>query len=102
LARPVRDSRSQVLAVAGSQQAYCWGTHGGAELDLLLVHGRRRYGVEFTWADAPVMIRSLHVAIEDLRLDRAWVVCPGTVRYAVHEKVEALPLTEVPEALASL
>ncbi len=74
----------------------------GAELDLLLVRGRRRYGVEFKWADAPAMTRSLHVAIEDLRLDRAWIVCPGTVRYAVHEKVEVLPLTEVPEALASL
>lgn len=87
----------QVLGVAGQHDAYFWGTHGGAELDLLLVRGGRRYGVEFKCADAPTMTKSLHVALADLKLERAWVVYPGNVRYAVHERVEALPLAEVAE-----
>ena len=32
----------QLLAVAGSDQAYYWGTHSGAELDLILFRGRRQ------------------------------------------------------------
>lgn len=31
----------QILAVTGRDQAYYWGTHAGAELDLLLVHAQR-------------------------------------------------------------
>jgi uncharacterized protein len=83
----------QVLAAAGTRQAYFWGTHGGAELDLLLMRGGKRYGVEFKCADGPVMTKSLHIAIEDLKLDRAWIVYPGKETYPVHEKVSVCPLS---------
>jgi predicted AAA+ superfamily ATPase len=85
----------QVLALTNGATAYFWGTHGGAELDLLLMHRGRRYGIEFKYGDAPVMTRSLHVALADLGLDRAWIVYPGTERYPVHERVEVLPLREI-------
>jgi hypothetical protein len=42
------------------------------------------------------MTRSLHVALADLRLDRAFIVYPGTARYRVHERVEVVPLAQVP------
>lgn len=92
----------QVLALAHGADAYFWGTHAGAELDLLLIHRGRRLGIEFKYADAPAMTRSLHVALADLSLDRAWIVYPGSQRYTVHKKVEVLPLAEVPSRLASL
>jgi predicted AAA+ superfamily ATPase len=85
----------QALALAGDAEAYYWGTHAGAELDLLLIHRGRRYGLELKYADAPTMTRSLHVALQDLRLDRAFIVHPGTARYRVHEKVEVVPLAEI-------
>jgi hypothetical protein len=84
----------QVLAVAGDREAYFWGTHSGAELDLVLIRRGRRYGVEIKYADAPGMTRSLHVALEDLGLERAFIVYPGSARYRVHEKVEVVPLAE--------
>ncbi|MGH8702112.1 MAG: ATP-binding protein [Burkholderiales bacterium] len=90
----------QVLALTHGAHAYFWGTHAGAELDLLLIHRSRRYGVEFKYGDAPVMTRSLHVALTDLKLDRAWIVYPGTENYAVHDKVEVAPLVEMPDRLA--
>ena len=90
----------QVLALSSGADAYCWGTHAGAELDLLLLHRGRRYGIEFKYRDAPVMTRSLHVALADLRLDRAWIVYPGTERYQVHRQVEVVPLEEVGGRLA--
>ena len=82
----------QLLSVAGTDQAYFWGTHSGAELDLMLIHRGRRYGVEFKASAAPTMTRSLHIALADLGLKRAWIVYPGHETYPVHEKVEAIPL----------
>jgi uncharacterized protein len=60
-----------VLAVAGAEEAFYWGTHAGAELDLALFGGGKRYGVEFKHSDAPVMTKSLHIALNDLKLDEA-------------------------------
>ena len=89
----------QVLALAHGAGAYFWGTHAGAELDLLLTHRGRRYGIEFKYGDAPIMTKSLHVALADLKLDQAWIVYPGNERYAVHKKVEVVPLSEIPGPL---
>lgn len=83
-----------ILARSRTREAYFWATHAGAELDLLLFHHGRRIGFEFKYADAPGMTKSLHAALGDLSLDRAWVVYPGRERYRLHEKVEAIPLAD--------
>lgn len=62
---------------------------------MLLIHGSRRYGVEFKYSDAPGMTKSLHIALGDLKLDRAWIVYPGSERYAVDDKVEVVPLEAI-------
>jgi hypothetical protein len=82
----------QVLTAAGTRQAFFWGTHSGAELDLMLLRGGKRYGVEFKCADGPVMTKSLHLALTDLKLERAWIVYPGKDTYPVHDKVTVCPL----------
>ncbi len=88
----------QVLARVPGREAYFWGTHAGAELDLLVLQGKRRIGFEFKRADAPSMTKSLHVALEDLRLDRACIVYPGRKRYPVHDRVDAIPLSDLDAA----
>jgi hypothetical protein len=85
----------QLLSLLPGVDAYFWGTHAGAELDLLLLHRGRRFGVEFKYGDAPRMTKSLHIALEDLQLERAWIVYPGGERYRVHERVTVLPLSEL-------
>lgn len=92
----------QMLAHAGEQDAWTWGTHGGAELDLLLFRGGRAYGFEFKAADAPGMTRSLHSALTDLNLEHAWILHPGTRAYPVHDKVDVLPLTHLHSLPAAL
>jgi predicted AAA+ superfamily ATPase len=92
----------QILSVVGADQVYFWGTHSGAELDLLLIRRGRRYGVEFKTSSAPVMTKSLHIAMADLKLERAWIVYPGTETYAVHERVSAISLDRVLNALARI
>jgi predicted AAA+ superfamily ATPase len=92
----------QVLHAAGAAKVHYWGTHAGAELDLMLFRGGQRYGIEFKHADAPAMTRSLHIALADLKLQRAWVVYPGKESYPVHEKVQVCPLPELLDQLAAL
>jgi hypothetical protein len=92
----------QVLAVIGRGEAFYWGTHAGAELDLLVFRHGRRYGIEFKYGAAPSMTKSLHIALGDLELERVWIVYPGRQHYPVHTKVDVLPLTSVATELAML
>lgn len=90
----------QVLRIAKPDEAYFWATHQGAELDLLMLKGRQRIGVEFKRADAPKVTRSMHISIEDLKLDKLYVVYPGLHRYMLESGVEAVPLWAMLPALA--
>ena len=92
----------QVLRITGDQQAYFWATHSGAELDLLVHWHGKRWGFEFKYSDAPVMTKSMHVALADLKLERIFTVYPGKEAYPMHEKVEALPLAQLHERLATI
>ena len=82
----------QVLRIARPEAAYFWATHAGAELDLLLFKNGRRVGVEVKRSDAPKMTPSIAIALRDLRLDALYVVYPGSRRYRIEERVEAVPL----------
>jgi hypothetical protein len=81
------------LRLARPNEAYFWGTHAGAELDLLLIKDGRRVGVEFKRADAPALTPSMRIALSDLRLERLYVVYPGTRRYSLAHDVEVVPLS---------
>lgn len=86
----------EVLKLARPDAAYFWATHGGAELDLLLFKGGRRYGVEVKRDDAPRLTPSMHIALADLKLDHLTVIYPGARAYDLGPKVTAVPA----EALA--
>ena len=81
----------KVVAESSPDEAYFWATHNGAELDLLLLRGGRRVGVEIKRVDAPRRTRSMAAAVDDLRLDALYVVYPGEARYDVGERITALP-----------
>ena len=87
----------QTLIAFGTRQAYFWGTHRGAELDLMLLRGGRRWGFDFKCADAPRTTRSMHTVIEDLGLQYLWVVYPGELEYPLKEKITAVPLRKIRE-----
>ena len=84
------------------REAYFWATHSGAELDLLIVRGRHRLGFEFKRTDAPRLTRSMTAALDALRLDRIDVVHAGDVGYRMHDKVRAVPVHGLLEALKPL
>lgn len=82
----------QVLAREPHDEAYYWATHQGAEIDLLLRRGDRLLGVEVKRTDAPRVTPSIRIALEDLGLEHVVVLYPGQRRYALADRVEAVPL----------
>jgi len=82
----------QVLRLANPDEAYFWATHQGAELDLLMLKGQQRVGVEFKRADAPKVTASMRIAMRDLKLDALYVVYPGAQRFSLGDGMEAVPL----------
>ncbi len=92
----------QLLAVLDTRNAYFWATHGGSELDLLVVRNGRRYGFECKRSDAPGPTRSMRVACSDLGLERLWIVYPGDESYPLDDRISVLPVADVPRVAASL
>jgi hypothetical protein len=82
----------QVVAHLGAtpDECYFWATHAGPELDLLYVHGRRRWGFEFKRTSSPKLTNSLRTAIETLRLQRAFLVHAGDQTFPLHAHVTAV------------
>jgi predicted AAA+ superfamily ATPase len=92
----------QILARTGDRHAYFWGTHGGAELDLLIQAKGRNWGIEFKYADAPRLTPSMRSALSDLSLERLWVVHPGTESYMLSEQVKVLGLGQLQEIVSAM
>jgi len=88
-----------VRLTRGEREAYFYGTHGGAELDLLLLKNGQRFGFEFKYEDAPRATKSMHIVLEDLNLTRLWVVYPGETSYPLGDKMEVLPLSRCLDVL---
>ena len=80
-------------------QVHFWATHGGAELDLLLVRGAKRAGIEIKRTSAPKVTRSMRIAIDDLGLDEAVVVHAGRESYPLGERVRAVSARHLGKAL---
>ena len=85
----------QVLRTEQHDEAFFWGTHQGAEVDLVLRRGSDLFGVECKRADVPRGTRSIRIALEDLGLKGVAVLYPGTKRFPIAEHVEAVPLQSI-------
>lgn len=86
-----------IIGVLQTRDAYFWATHAGAELDLMVMLDGKRYGFEFKYADAPGAGRSMHIAVTDLDLEHLWVIYPGQEKYAISDKISAIPLEHIPK-----
>src|SRR5579863_5140891 len=75
---------------AHPEESFFWATHGGAELDLLVVRGNRRLGFECKRTSAPRLSPSIRSALADLALDRLDVVHAGDHTYPLADRVRAL------------
>ena len=70
-------------------------TAAGTEIDLVIEHRARKIGVEIKFSSAPKPTKGFWQALQDLSLDRAYVIAPVPRRYPLAGGVEVLPLSEV-------
>ncbi len=82
----------QIVRWTGDRDVWFWATHTGAELDLLVIRGGRRYGFELKFSEAPAVSRSMRIAMTDLKLEHLWIVTPGRHRYRIDDAITVLPL----------
>ena len=87
---------------ADRQECFFWATHAGAELDLLVVRGRTRLGVEAKRTVAPSLSASMRSALTDLRLTRLDVVHAGDRTFALADRVRAVAVSRLLEDLRQL
>ena len=91
----------EAIRAVGERNAYFWATQAGAELDLLVIAGGDRYGVEVKYSDAPGLTKSMRIARDDLRLKRLFVVYPGTESYDLDERTTVVPVGQIRSRLLS-
>lgn len=82
-----------ILAMkAESQDCYFWASQAHAELDLLIVKNGQRHGFEFKYQANPSTSRSMHIVLEDLKLEKLTVIHAGDEDYALTDRIFAQSL----------
>ena len=90
------------LLATRPDQCFHWSTYSGAELDLLVAAGNRRYGFEVKRTEAPRLTTSMRSALETLDLQRLDVVHAGQRLYQLAPRVRALPAAQLSTELRPL
>jgi predicted AAA+ superfamily ATPase len=77
---------------ARRDEAFFWGVHTGAELDLLIVKEGKLLGFEVKLTRSPKVTASMHAARKTLKLEHLHVICHGEgPPWAMSEGVTAVP-----------
>lgn len=91
-----------IIASMPDWEASFFRTAAGAEIDLLLVRGRKKIAVECKASVAPKVTRGFWQALDDLGVDAAWVITPGKDYYPLtpsvmvsnlHDFLQEAPIT---------
>jgi len=87
---------------ARPEECFFWRTHAGAELDLLVVSGRHRFGFEIKRTSAPQVTPSMRAALLDLRLASLDVVHAGDRTFPLNDRIRAVALSSLLDVLQPL
>jgi Predicted ATPase (AAA+ superfamily) len=82
-----------------AEDCFFWATHAGAELDLLVVRGRKRWGFEFKRTSQPAMTKSMSIAMQDLGLRSLTLIHAGPDAFPLAKNVRTVPPRNIGEML---
>jgi predicted AAA+ superfamily ATPase len=84
----------QIIAATGatSEEVYFWGVHGRGELDLLIIKDGKRIGFEVKHTSKPALTTSMRLALDELQLEKLYVIYNGEHSFPLADKVEATTL----------
>lgn len=71
-------------------ETFFWATHSGAELDLLVVRGRNRWGFEIKRTSTPRITQSMREAIKDLHLRSLQLIHAGEKTFPLSDNILAV------------
>lgn len=74
----------------------------GNEIDLILEKGNNKYAVECKLSSAPKLTAGFYRAIDDLKINYAWIAAPVDYSYKIRENVMVAPLNDIIEELKKL
>jgi predicted AAA+ superfamily ATPase len=92
-----------LIAAASAQcTPYTYRTHAGAEIDLLIERaGQPWMAIEIKRSSAPSLSKGFDIACSDLKIERRYVVYPGTERFPLRYGTQAIGLVELMKVLAA-
>ncbi|MBS1153315.1 MAG: family ATPase [Myxococcaceae bacterium] len=87
----------QLIELLGLDERECffWSTYQGAELDFLVVRDGVRRGFEMKLTVAPSITRSMHIAMEDLKLDQLDVIHAGEHTFQLAPRIRAVAISRL-------
>jgi predicted AAA+ superfamily ATPase len=87
----------QLIRITGArnEECYFWGTYAGAELDLLIIRGNRRFGFEVKRTVSPSITPSMRNALSDLNLECIDVVHAGENTFQMADRIRAVSIAKL-------
>ena len=83
-------------------EVYFYRTAAGAEIDLLLqLPDQTLWAIEIKYSGAPKLSKGYHIACEDLKPVRRYVIYPGSERFPIDSSTEAISIQELGGILGS-
>lgn len=78
---------------ARPEECFFWRSSQGAEIDLLIVRGEKKFGFEVKYSDHPSVTKSMRTAINDLNLSELNIVIPIVdAHYYLEENIKVVGL----------
>ena len=90
----ILDQVARILGVT-PDECYFWATHNGAELDLLIVRGGKKYGFEIKRTSMPDITPSMRHAMVDLHLTSLDIIHAGEKTFPLSEKIRAVSINRL-------
>jgi len=84
------------------EEVFFWALHSGGELDLLFQAKGKLWGVEFKYADAPTIGRSMRSALQELDLAHLWIIYPGDETYPLDRSITVAGLNNLKMTFADI
>jgi len=79
---------------------FYYRTSGGAEIDLVLeFSGKEKWAIEIKRSSTPSLSKGFHIACDDIKADRRYVVYSGNDKFPMSNCVTAIPLWSLMQEL---
>jgi predicted AAA+ superfamily ATPase len=89
-----------IMTAPDGTEAHYYRTSNGTEIDLILtLPGGKLWAIEVKRSSAPGIERGFHSACADLKPQKRFVVYPGTERFPLGEKTDAIGIAALAKTL---